>query len=684
MNGVDDDIRADFLTEAGELVERLGEQLVDLERSPDDRELLNAVFRAFHTVKGGAGFLGLKAMVDLCHVAEEVFGVVRAGTRKLDANLMDATMQSVDQIQSMLAEVAAGGDPSPAPASLLDALRASAAAPPAQPAAVSVVPAPVAESLTPTRKAAPKKKARAKSKTATAPTAPAADSGSISEDEFEALLDALHGGAAPGTVAKPAEAAPPAAADTNTITEDEFEKLLDLYHGGAAPGAASPAVMQGFDSAMPAASPGEAVPAPPAAASMAAPKPVPPAHPVSPPAAASAATAETTVRVDTVRLDQMMNLVGELVLVRNRLKTLRARNATPEAYGKVVGELDHITRSLQSAVMKIRMQPIKKVFSKFPKLARDVARGLGKQVDVELIGEDTDLDKNLVEALADPLVHMVRNSVDHGIELPQQRAASGKPAVGKLVLSAEQQGDHILISVRDDGAGIDPEKLRRKVVEKGLMDPAQAAKLTSDECLQLVFMAGFSTKDQVSDLSGRGVGMDVVKSKITALNGSVVIESKVGQGSCVKLRVPLTLAILPALMVAVGNRLLALPLADVFDVFALDETRVRHLDHWQALLYRNRTLRLIDLQQWTSADGPATDAPRHVVVAQADGERFGFIVHSVKAREEVVIKPLGLGLRGLAGLAGATVTGEGRVALIVDFPGLVRAWTTSLHGLSMF
>jgi len=334
--------------------------------------------------------------------------------------------------------------------------------------------------------------------------------------------------------------------------------------------------------------------------------------------------------------------------------------------------------------MKIRMQPIKKVFSKFPKLARDVARGLGKQVDVELIGEDTDLDKNLVEALADPLVHMVRNSVDHGIELPQQRAASGKPAVGKLVLSAEQQGDHILISVRDDGAGIDPEKLRRKVVEKGLMDPAQAAKLTSDECLQLVFMAGFSTKDQVSDLSGRGVGMDVVKSKITALNGSVVIESKVGQGSCVKLRVPLTLAILPALMVAVGNRLLALPLADVFDVFALDETRVRHLDHWQALLYRNSTLRLIDLQQWTSADGPATDAPRHVVVAQADGERFGFIVHSVKAREEVVIKPLGLGLRGLAGLAGATVTGEGRVALIVDFPGLVRAWTTSLHGLSMF
>jgi len=268
------------------------------------------------------------------------------------------------------------------------------------------------------------------------------------------------------------------------------------------------------------------------------------------------------------------------------------------------------------------------------------------------------------------------------------RAASGKPATGKLVLAAEQQGDHILISVRDDGAGIDPEKLRRKVVEKGLMDPSQAAKLTSDECLQLVFMAGFSTKEQVSDLSGRGVGMDVVKSKITGLNGSVVIESKIGHCSCVKLSVPLTLAILPALMVSVGSRLLALPLADVFDVFALDETRLRRLDHWQAILYRNTTLRLIDLQAWsgsgTVSPGEAPDSPRHVVIAQVNGDRYGFIVNSVKAREEVVIKPLGLGLRGLAGLAGATVTGEGRVALILDFPGLVRAWSSGLHGVALY
>jgi two-component system chemotaxis sensor kinase CheA len=648
-NGIDDDIRADFLTEAGELLDRLGEQLVELERNPQDRELLNAVFRAFHTVKGGAGFLALTHMVELCHIAEEVFGVVRAGGRPMTPELMDATMQSLDQLVSMMAEVAAGRDPSPAPAALLAALKAQTSAPPASAAAVAPSPAEAAPAAKP------------KAKRVRKPKAAAASGGDlISEDEFEALLDQLHGGKPPGVDA-PATPAKPAA---EMSLEDEFEKLLDQLHGGAAPGVTTPAP-------------------PPAAQANPVREPVLPAVP-----AAAAPAAETTVRVDTVRLDQMMNLVGELVLVRNRLKTLRARNATSEAYAKSVGELDHITRSLQAAVMKIRMQPIRKVFSKFPKLARDVARGLGKQVDVELIGEDTDLDKNLVEALADPLVHMVRNSVDHGIELPQVRAAAGKPATGKLLLAAEQQGDHILISVRDDGAGIDPEKLRRKVVEKGLMDPSQAAKLTSDECLQLVFMAGFSTKEQVSDLSGRGVGMDVVKSKITGLNGSVVIESKIGQGSCVKLRVPLTLAILPALMVSVGNRLLALPLADVFDVFALDETRLRRLDHWQALLYRNSTLRLVDLQAWSGAGQPPAgehgDAPRHVVVAQAYGERYGFIVHSVKAREEVVIKPLGLGLRGLAGLAGATVTGEGRVALIVDFPGLVRAWSSGLHGIALY
>ncbi|MCK9384099.1 MAG: chemotaxis protein CheA [Nevskia sp.] len=649
-SAVDDDIRADFLVEAGELMQKLGEQLVELEQRPDDRELLNSVFRAFHTVKGGAGFLQIAPMVELCHAAEEVFGVVRSGARAVDADLMDATMQSVDQLQTMLDQIGAGNEATSAPPELIVALRQGAQGPAEAKAA-----APAPEAAKPKAKA----KSKAKSKAAAEKAPTAAQSNTITDDEFEALLDQLNGGGPPGIAAPAAAAAP---AQSNTITDDEFEALLDQLNGGGPPGVDTSA-------ATPPA-------APKAAPAQVTPHKVPAA--AAPAAASAAPAAETTLRVDTQRLDLMMNLIGELVLVRNRLKTLRGSGAPPEAYAKSVGELDHITRSLQSAVMRIRMQPIKKVFSRFPKLARDVARGLGKQVEVELIGEDTDLDKNLVEALADPLVHMVRNSVDHGIETPEARAAAGKPAAGKLVLSAQQEGDHILITVRDDGKGMDSEVLRRKVVEKGLMEAGVAARLTTDECLQLVFMAGFSTKDAVSDLSGRGVGMDVVKSRITGLNGSVVIESKVGQGSCVRLRVPLTLAILPALMVTVGERLLALPLADVFDVFALDESRLRKLDLWHAVVYRKSTLRLIDLERWSGARPPSGDAPRHVVVAEANGERYGFIVHQVKAREEVVIKPLGMGLRGLAGLAGATVTGEGRVALILDFPGLVRAYGAGL------
>ncbi|MGH8516116.1 MAG: chemotaxis protein CheA, partial [Panacagrimonas sp.] len=338
--------------------------------------------------------------------------------------------------------------------------------------------------------------------------------------------------------------------------------------------------------------------------------------------------------------------------------------------GRAVSELDFITRGLQGAVMQVRMQPIGKVFSRFPKLARDVARGLGKQVEVTLIGQDTDLDKNLVEALADPLVHMVRNSVDHGVEMPDIRVARGKPAVGQLKLEARQEGDHIRITVRDDGGGIDPERVRSKVVEKKLMDAASAARLSQEECLQLIFLPGFSTKDQVSDLSGRGVGMDVVKQRIQSLNGTAVIESQPGQGSAVHLRVPLTLAILPALMIDAGDRQFALPLAMVADVFALDRDAVRKVGHWPVIPLKRENLRLIDLEVWAgTAD---TQGTRHVVVVMLGEERYGLIVRQVRGREEVVIKPLGATLRGLAGVAGATVTPQGRVALIVDVPGLVQ------------
>lgn len=600
----DDDIRADFLIEAGELVQALGGQLVELESRPQDQDLLNAIFRAFHTVKGGAGFLELHPLVELCHAAEDVFNALRAGKRPVDAALMDAVLQALDGVQAMMQAVAGGAPLAPADPALLDTLRALLA-PPAKP-----------------RPARKPRKSRTK---AEAPPAAAADT--ISEDEFEALLDQLHGaGKAP---VAPVSASPPAA-EAQT-------------------------------------------------ASVSAPAPVPaPAPAARPPVSASPAAengkppAETTVRVDTARLDALMNLVGELVLVRNRLKDLRAREADPAQFARPVAELDFITRGLQNAVMQVRMQPIGKVFARFPKIARDVARGLGKQVEVELQGEDTDLDKNLVEALADPLVHMVRNSVDHGIEMPDERVRRGKPPAGRLTLSAQQQGDSIAITVRDDGGGIDAERVRAKAVDKGLLDPVEAAQLSVEECLQLVFLPGFSTKEQVSDLSGRGVGMDVVMSRIKSLGGSVYIESQPGAGSTVRIRVPLTLAILSALMVSANGRRYALPLAPVLDVFALEPGAAETLDRWDVVLTRRDTLRLVWLDPWLCR--AEDDGRRHVVVAQVGDERYGFVVGEVRGREEIVIKPLGPSLRGTPGVSSATVLPDGRVALILDFAGLVDAW----------
>lgn len=575
------EILADFLTEAGELVRRLGdEQLIEMEKHPEDPNLLNAIFRAFHTVKGGAGFLGFAPMVDLCHAAEDVFNLLRSGKMKVNEDVMDAILKSVDHLQIMMAAVSEGHEAVAAPAALIQHLHDLSSVPQA-----TARPELVVESK----------------------QTPETNKAEITEDEFDALLDQLHGtGKAPGLVIEPKKEKP-----------------------------VTPVVVAETKASVPHAGP------------------------------------ETTVRVDTFRLDKMMNLVGELVLVRNRLKTLKASTSS-EDLTKAIGHLDFITRNLQGAVMQIRMQPIRKIFSRFPKVARDVARTLGKQVEVDLIGEETDLDKNLVEALADPLVHMVRNAVDHGIEMPEVRARSGKPVVGKLILAAMQQGDSILISVSDDGAGIDGEKLRTKVVEKGLMDRETAARLTPHECLQLVFMPGFSTKEQISDLSGRGVGMDVVKSAITQLKGSVMIESHLGQGSTVHINLPLTLAILPALMVSVSGRIFAMPLVSVIDVTVLKPDSIRRLDRWDMVMIRDQMVRLVHLDRWAGvADDP--EQLRHVVLAQVDHERYGFVVSQVRGREEVVIKPLGTMLRGLSGLAGATVTGQGRVALILDFPGLIKA-----------
>ncbi|HDS1833412.1 TPA: chemotaxis protein CheA [Stenotrophomonas maltophilia] len=608
MSAVSDDITADFIIEAQEILDRLGEQLVSLEQAPQDTEQLNAVFRGYHTLKGGAGFLGVTAMVELCHAAEEALGIARAGQAVLQAHHFDAAQQSLDYLQSMLDAVSSGTEPGYAPPDLIAQFDMNGG-----------TAAPVA---------------------AAAPAAAGSDL--ITDDEFEALLDQLHGGNAPTAVA------PPRKADDGLISEDEFEALLDQLHGGAAPGAKPAATV--------------------AAAPAAAPRPAPVPAPAAKPAAKPMAEAEHTVRVDTKRLDAIVNLIGELVLSRNRLKTLRAR-LRDEELDRAVSTLDIATARLQSAVMRTRMQPVGKVFSRFPKVARDVARSLKKEVDLELVGAETELDRNLVEALADPLVHLVRNAIDHGVEMPDLREAQGKPRMGHVRLSAQQEGDYVSIEVQDDGAGIDPEKLRAKAREKGLIDPEAAARLSSEECLHLVFLPGFSTKQQVTDISGRGVGMDVVQSRIRELSGQIQIQSELGRGSRFLIRVPLTLAILPTLLVQAGEDVYALPLARVMEVLHAPRTSLGWFDGRAVLDRRSHTLPLVDLRQWLDVT-PAASTLLTIVVLQAGEARFGLVVDQVRGREEVVIKPLPKALRGLRGYAGATLIGDGRMALILDVDGI--------------
>ena len=612
MSAVPDDIAADFILEAQEILDRLGEQLVSLEQSPQDSDQLNAVFRGFHTLKGGAGFLGIQAMVELCHAAEETLGMARSGKAVLQAHHFDAGQQSLDYLQSMLDSVAAGTEPGYAPPELIAQFDVNGPATPA-------------------------------------PAAAAASSGElISDDEFEALLDQLHGGAAPTAVTRSSKPA------DSMIGEDEFEALLDQLHGGAAPGANAGATAPAAAPRAPASAAAAAVAMPAAAKPAANNKPV--------------AEAEHTVRVDTKRLDAIVNLIGELVLSRNRLKTLRAR-LHDEELDRAVSTLDIATARLQSAVMRTRMQPVGKVFSRFPKVARDVARNLKKEVELELVGAETELDRNLVEALADPLVHLVRNAIDHGVETPELREAQGKPRSGHVRLSAQQEGDYVSIEVQDDGAGIDPERLRQKAREKGLIDPEAAARLTSEECLHLVFLPGFSTKQEVTDISGRGVGMDVVQSRIRELSGQIQIQSELGRGSRFMIRVPLTLAILPTLLVQAGEDVYALPLARVMEVLHAPNTSLGWFDGRAVLDRKSHTLPLVDLRHWLAVE-PAASPLLTIVVLQAGEARFGLVVDQVRGREEVVIKPLPKALRGLRGYAGATLIGDGRMSLILDVDGL--------------
>ncbi|PLA75000.1 chemotaxis protein CheA [Hydrogenovibrio sp. SC-1] len=677
---MDEEILQDFLVEAGELVEQLDEQLVELEHSPTDSDLLNAIFRGFHTIKGGAGFLGVTPLIEVCHRAENVFDKIRNGDVSYDATAADVIMRAFDVISDYIGQLNDGErELEEADQDLLAELDQLWKGEAVKPEAAAEAPTSVDEpKLSLPERVDP--------------------DGEISDDEFEALLnqrDALTGDSEEHT---PKLQLPEGVDPDGEISDDEFEALLNqrdaltsadeppadklqLPEGVDPDGEITDdefeALLQQRDSLQLDAEPKvETQPAP-------QPKPQPkpetptPSKSTKPPAkeekAPAKANTESTVRVDTRRLDEIMNLVGELVLVRNRLLTLKGNKQTEEDLSNAVANLDHVTTDLQSSVMKTRMQPVKKVFGRFPRVVRDLARKLGKEIELELQGEETDLDKNLVEALADPLVHLVRNSVDHGIEMPDDREQANKPRKGTVILAAEQEGDHILLSITDDGKGMDPDVLRRKAVEKGMMDEVSAGQLDDKSAFELILSAGFSTADQISDISGRGVGMDVVKNMITKLNGSIDIHSVLGEGTQIKIRVPLTLAILPTLMVSFDDDSYAIPLTSVQEIFDYDADQTNRIDGQMMVRLREKSIPLLFLQEWlnpnSNKEGFTGDK---VIIVSVGNQRAGLVVDQVDGQEEVVIKPLGVMMKHLQGYAGATITGNGNIALILDLPGVVE------------
>ncbi|WP_028456603.1 chemotaxis protein CheA [Chitinilyticum litopenaei] len=620
-----EDLLQDFLTESSELLSEVDNKLVELEKRPDDRALLNDIFRGFHTIKGGAGFLNVDPMVSLCHRTENLFDKLRNGEITLTPEIMDAILAATGVVRDMFGALSQGRQPIPADPELLHALDNVLEGKPA------LSDAPLVEHVH--APAAPVQAAAPASKPVPAPGTP----------DWDLLYNSLLG------------KEPPAPAHTQpAISPEPIIEHAPVHIPQVAP-VSAPVIADPMQTLKPA-----------------------PAAPLNKPATSSQqlAAPETTIRIDTVRLDQVLNLSGEIGLTKNRLTTLRTDimagkmdGSTLKALDEAIGQLDLLVGDLQNAVMKTRMQPIGRLFQKYPRLARDLARQLGKDVELVISGEETELDKTMLEDLNDPLVHLVRNAVDHGIETAEERAVSGKPSKAVVELSATQVGDHILIEITDDGRGMRPDVIRRKAIEKGLIDIETANSLDDKQSLQLIFLPGFSTKDQISSVSGRGVGMDVVKTNIQRLNGRIDIQSVVGEGSRFTISLPLTLAILPVLVVKVCDQPFAVPLAMVREIITIRQEQVQEVSGRATIVVRDEILSVRSLAHligWQE-----TQLPQFGVLMQSAEHSFILAVDSFIGRDDVVIKPL-QNIRP-RGIAGATLSGDGSIVLVLDMEDLLAS-----------
>jgi two-component system, chemotaxis family, sensor kinase CheA len=623
-----EELLQDFLLEAGELLSQVDNKLVELEKRPDDRELLNDIFRGFHTIKGGAGFLNVENLVTLCHRTENLFDKLRNGELHLSAELMDIIMAATASVRDMFGALSQSVQPQAADVGLIAGLEAALAgeSPPAR-----------------TQAAAPPQ------------------------------------GEASAQVSKPAQ--PPAQAAPGGDDVD-WEMLHAVLTGAPLPQAAVPT-----PAPVPAPAP-TAAPAPQPRPAAAPPQDLPTPSRAAPSSAAPPQNLqkETTIRIDTSRLDQVLNLSGEIGLTKNRIANLKTQilhgrndQETLKALDIAVSQLDLLVSDLQNAVMKTRMQPIGRLFQKYPRLARDLARQLGKDVELVLSGEETELDKTMIEDLNDPLVHLVRNAVDHGIETAEERVAANKPSKALVTLSASQIGDHIYIEISDDGKGMRPDVIRRKALEKGVIDAESANGLDDRQSLHLIFLPGFSTKDQISSVSGRGVGMDVVKTNIARLNGKIDVVSVPGQGSTFTISLPLTLAILPVLVVRLNNQSFAVPLSMVREIIPIRPEEVQRVSGRATMVVRDEVLPVRSLARligWESRQAPAFGVLMH-----AADSTFILAVDGFVGRDDVVIKPLS-DIKP-KGIAGATLSGDGSIVLVLDMEELL-ATATADTPMSLF
>jgi two-component system chemotaxis sensor kinase CheA len=607
-----DDIVREFLVESTENLDLLDRELIQLEKDPRNRATLASVFRTIHTIKGTCGFLGFTKLESVAHVGENLLSRLRDGELALNPEITTALLQLVDAVRQMLQSVEVHGN---------EGERND-------------------KELIKTLTRLQQGEARSALETGPTPAGPPSKVNRLDK-----------GGPPPAPQGEvPVEQVPDsprkATAAANTATRTETK--ADRQDSSKLPTERNEA------------------------ASQEAPEAAQTQH-------ANRSVSESSIRVDVVLLDKLMNLVGELVLARNQV--LQFSNAT-EDVGIVAPSqrLNLITTELQEGVVKTRMQPIGNIWSKFPRTVRDVATACAKQVRIEMEGEDTELDKTIIEAIKDPLTHIVRNSVDHGIETPAKRAAAGKPPEGRLLLRAYHEGGQVIIEISDDGAGLDSEKIRRKAVEKGLLTPEQSARMGEREAVNLIFLPGFSTAEKVTNVSGRGVGMDVVKTNIDKIGGTVDVQSKPGAGTTVKMKIPLTLAIVPGLVIVSAGKRFVIPQVSLIELVRIDKengrTGIEMVHGAPVYRLRGRLLPLVyldrELQVEKTPKSGNEDDPVNMVVLQADGRQFGLIVDEIRDTEEIVVKPLGSRLKSIKIFAGATIMGDGKVALILDVLGLAQ------------